>query len=167
MKIGARSARLRALLIAACALAVFAAGALPARGLWRGEHHEQRNELFQMEEKWRNAVLRGDAAAMASLLDDDYMAITSNGMLQSREQTLAHMRSGMIRFRSITITDRKVRFYSNTAVVTCRADVVGATAEGDMTGSYRYTHVWVLNAKGSWHIVSFEANRIRDPQAKK
>ena len=103
MKIGARSARLRALLIAACALAVFAAGALPARGLWRGEHHEQRNELFQMEEKWRNAVLRGDAAAMASLLDDDYMAITSNGMLQSREQTLAHMRSGTIRFRSIIV----------------------------------------------------------------
>lgn len=120
-----------------------------------------------MEEKWRNALLHGDAAVMASLLDDDYMAITSNGTLQSREQTLAHMRSGTIRFRSIIVTDRKVRFYSNTAVVTCRADVVGATAEGDMTGSYRYTHVWVLNAKGSWHIVSFEANRIRDPQAKK
>lgn len=167
MKIGARTARLRALLIAACALVVFAACVLPARALWRGEHHEQRNELFQMEEKWRNAVLHGDAAAMASLLDDDYMAITSNGTLQSREQTLAHLRSGTIRFRSIAITDRKVRFYGNTAVVTCRADVVGATAEGEMTGSYRYTHVWVLGAKGNWRIVSFEANRIRDPQAKK
>jgi len=167
MKVGARTVCLPASLLAACLVMVVAAGALPARALWRGEHHEQRNELFQMEEKWRNAVLRGDAAAMASLLDDDYMAITPNGTLQSREQTLAHVRSGAMRFRSIIINDRKVRFYGTTAVVTCRADVVGSTAEGDMTGSYRYTHVWVLDAKGNWRVVSFEANRIRNPRKQK
>ena len=166
MKTGARTARLRAMLIAASALVIFATCMRPAGALWRSERHDQRTELFQMEEKWRNAILRGDANAMASLLDDDYMAITPNGTLQSRDQTIAQLRNGVMRFRSIAISDRKVRFYGSTAVVTCRAQVAGSTSEGDMTGSYRYTHVWVQDAKAGWHIVSFEASRIRAPKRK-
>jgi len=139
----------------------------PLFALWHNERHEQRNELYQMEEKWRDATLRGNATAMSALLADDYMAITSNGMLQSKEQTLAHLRNGIMRFRAIAVSDRKVRFYGTTAVVTCRAEVAGTTAEGDITGSYRYTHVWVQNETGGWRIVSFEASRIRNPQGHK
>ncbi len=134
--------------------------------LFHDAHHEWRNELFQMEDNWRNALLRGNANAMSEILAADYMAITSNGMLESREQTLAHMRSGVLHIRSLSISDRKVRFYGGTAVVTCRADVSGTTDEGDITGSYRYTHVWVRESKGPWKIVSFEANRIRSHRQK-
>jgi len=33
----------------------------------------------------------------------------------------------------------------------------------DLSGSYRYTHVYVKNAQGEWKIVSFEASAIRVP----
>ena len=100
---------------------------------------------------------------MDALLADDYMAITPSGVLQSKEQTLASMRSGTMHFQSIDITDRKVRFYGQTALVNCRADVSGTTSDGDITGSYRYTRVYVRDARGVWRIVSFEASRIREP----
>jgi ketosteroid isomerase-like protein len=47
--------------------------------------------------------------------------------------------------------------------VTSLAEVQGTTAEGDISGSYRYTRVYVRDAQGEWKIVSFEASRIRDP----
>jgi ketosteroid isomerase-like protein len=145
-------------------LPVFAANAVqPSPGMPRAQRHEVRHEIDQLEQTWRDAVLHRNAAAMDSLLADDYIAITSNGTLQSKEQALTNLRSGALRFASIEFSDRKVRFYGQTALVTSRAEVSGTTAEGDVSGSYRYTRVYVRDERGSWKIVSFEASRIRVP----
>jgi ketosteroid isomerase-like protein len=47
--------------------------------------------------------------------------------------------------------------------VTSVADVQGTTSDGDVSGSYRYTRVYVRNATGAWKIVSFEYSKIREP----
>lgn len=127
------------------------------------QKHERRHEIDQLEEVWRNAVLKGNTAAMDSLLADDYMAITASGALQTKEQTLANLSSGRTRITQLDISDRKVRFYGTTAVVTSLADVKGTNIEGDFDGSFRYTRVYVRDARGEWKIVSFEASRIRAP----
>ncbi|MGA3081956.1 MAG: nuclear transport factor 2 family protein [Terracidiphilus sp.] len=164
----------------ACALALLAAlGALapaafatpphaPPHGqMPKAQKHESRHEIDQLEEVWRDAVLKANAAAMDSLLADDYMAITPNGNLQSKEQALASLRSGTPHITAIEISDHKVRFYGTTALVTSRADVSGTNAGADFSGSYRYTRVYVRDAQGKWKIVSFEASRIREPGEKK
>ena len=108
-----------------------------------------------------------NAAVMDGLLADDYLSITANGTLQSKDQTLANLKSGIVRFASIDFSDRKVRFYGQTALVTSRAEVKGNTPEGDISGSYRYTRVYVKDERGHWKIVSFEASRIRNPDEHK
>jgi ketosteroid isomerase-like protein len=128
----------------------------------RGERHETRHEIDRLEDHWRTAVLTSNVAAMDTLLAKDYIAITANGTLQTRDEALAGLRSGAVHFKSLEITDRKVRFYGNTALVTSRAEVSGTTPEGDLTGSYRYTRVYVRDTGGIWRIVSFEASRIRE-----
>jgi ketosteroid isomerase-like protein len=47
--------------------------------------------------------------------------------------------------------------------VTSLAEVKGTAGDGDISGSYRYTRVYVRDAQGAWKIVSFEASRIREP----
>ena len=129
----------------------------------RAQRHESRHEIDQLELNWRDAVLHRNAAAMEGLLADDYISITANGTLQSKDQTLANLRSGMVHFASIEFSDRKVRFYGQTALVTSRAEVSGTAPEGDISGSYRYTRVYVRDERGRWKIVSFEVSRIRNP----
>jgi ketosteroid isomerase-like protein len=131
-------------------------------GMPRGQRHESRHEIDQLEQTWRDAILHRNTTAMESLLADDYLAITANGTLQSKDQTLANLRTGTSRFNSIEFSDRKVRFYGQTALVTSRAEVSGTTAEGNFAGSYRYTRVYVRDDQGKWKIVSFEASRIRN-----
>jgi ketosteroid isomerase-like protein len=161
-----------ALALAACASPVYGRaakaqiGGIPKAqkgGMPRAQKHESRHEIDQLEDTWRDAVLKGNIAALDSLLADDYMAISPNGTLQSKEQTLEHVRSGAIHFTSIEFSDRKVRFYGTTALVTSRAEVSGANAEGVIDGSFRYTRVYVRDVRGNWKIVSFEASRIREP----
>jgi len=135
-------------------------GAMP-----RAERHETRHQIEQLEDTWRNAILHGNVSAMDALLADDYMAITPTGILQSKEQALANLRAGNIHFTSLELSDRKIRLYGTTALVTSRAEVTGNGPDGDFSGSYRYTRVYVKDARGIWHIVSFEASKIKEPGA--
>ncbi len=145
-------------------LPAFLLASAPLAALPRAERHETRHEIDQLEDDWRAAVLDRNVSALDALLSDDYMAITAHGMLQSKDETLASLRSGAVRIKSLTYSDRKVRFYGTTALVTSRVEVAGTSPEGDLAGSYRYTRVYVRDAKGNWRIVSFEASSIRDDE---
>lgn len=140
---------------------------VPGTGMPRAQKHESRREIDLLEEAWRDAVLKANAMALDTLLADDYMAITSAGTLQTKEQALANFRTGRTRFTAISYSDRKVRFYGTTALVTSVAEVSGTTIDGELSGSYRYTRVYVRDEHGKWKIVSFEANRISNENERK
>jgi ketosteroid isomerase-like protein len=128
------------------------------------QKHESRHQIDELEDAWRDAVISSNPTAMASLLSDDYTAITASGTLQNKEEALANMHSTARHITSLTTSERKVRFYGQTAVVTSLSDVEGTNADGiDVSGSYRYTRVYVRDVQGHWKIVSFEASRIREP----
>lgn len=147
-----------------CVCTAAATQARPAKpGMPRAVRHESRHEIDQLEETWKDAVIHHNPQAMDTLLADDYIAISANGTLQSKEQSLQNLKAGKVEFSSIDFSDRKVRFYGQTALVTSRAEVKGVTPDGDVSGSYRFTRVYVRSSPGGWKIVSFEASRIRDP----
>jgi len=144
------------LLVCAAEVGLAAAPAVP-----RAHRHEYRHEIDQKEDEWRTAMLRGNSAALGALLADDYTAITSKGAIQTKEQAIDNLRSGALQFTALSISDRKVRIYGTTAVVTSLAELTGSRNDEEMTGRYRYTTVYVRNQQGQWKIVSFEASRIQ------
>ncbi len=127
----------------------------------RTEKHESRHEIDDLEKAWRNAILQSNAAAEDAMMADDYMAITPSGTLQTRDQALASLRYGQTHITAINFSERKIRFYGTTALVTSLARVKGTIGGRDISGSYRYTRVYVRDNTGNWKVVSFEANRIR------
>ena len=151
------------LLATLLAVAVNGGAAVGQTGMPRAQKHESRHEIDQLEETWRAAILKSNIQVMSGLLADDYMAITASGTLQTKEQALDSLRGGRMHFTTLDISDRKVRFYGATALVTSVADVQGTTGEGEVSGSYRYTRVYVRSATGAWKIVSFEVSKIREP----
>jgi ketosteroid isomerase-like protein len=138
-----------------------------ASGIPRAQRHEYRHEIDQMEEAWRTAMLKGNSTALDSLLADDYTAITSQGAIQTKEQAISSLRSGSLQLTGLTISDRKVRIYGSTAVVTSMAELTGSRKDEQLNGRYRYTRVYVRNEAGQWKIVSFEASRIQEPGERK
>jgi ketosteroid isomerase-like protein len=138
------------------------AAAQAKSGMPRAVRHESRHEIDQLEDTWKDAVVHRNIQTMDKLLSDDYIAISANGTLQSKDQALDNLKNGKVQFKSIDLSDRKVRFYGQTALVTSRAEISGNTEEGDVSGGYRFTRVYVRDEHGDWKIVSFEASRIRD-----
>jgi ketosteroid isomerase-like protein len=141
------------LLLALCAPTLHA-------GLGKALKHERHHEIDQLEQAWCTAVLHGDATALGNLLADDYISITAKGMLQTKAQALENLRTRKTQIVTLDLSDRKVRFYGFTAVVTSLARVEGTKDNEDISGSFRYTHVYVRNPAGLWKLVSAESSRI-------
>ncbi len=97
---------------------------------------KSRRDIDQLEEVWRNAVLTGNVAVMDGLLADDYIGITPNGMLQTKEEALAWLRNQRRHITALELSDSKVRFYGSTALVTSFAHVTGINAEGVAIGTF-------------------------------
>ena len=131
-------------------------------GLPRAQRHEYRHEIEQLEENWRTAMVKGDSAALDKLLADDYTGITAKGAIQTKDQAIQNLKSGALQLTALEISDRKIRVYGTTAVVTSIAELTGSKSDQEITGRYRYTRVYVRNPQGQWKIVSFEASRIQE-----
>lgn len=150
------------------ALLMLAACWMPSNPAWALPHrdHSVRKQIEELEMRWRDAELSNNVSEMGKLLADDYLGISANGTVETKSETLDARRAGTIRIQSLNITDLKVRVYGNTAVVTSKAALVGENGQSDISGDYRYTRVYAKRL-GRWRIVSFEASRMHDVDARR
>ena len=156
--------------VASCILllaSVEAPGQAAKKPVPRAQRHEYHHEIDQVEEAWRTAILKSNSTELAALLADDYTGITAKGAIQTKDQAIANLKSGALQVTALNISDRKVRVYGSTAVVTSVAELTGGKNDQEVTGRYRYTRVYVRNQQGQWKIVSFEASRIQEPNEHK
>jgi ketosteroid isomerase-like protein len=130
-----------------------------------GEKHEHEKQIEALEMQWRQAQMNNDVPLISRLLADDYIGITANGMVQTREEALAMYKTRALVFHRLDLTEVKVRVHGNTAVVTSRAEVEATHGGTNISGLYRYMRVYVRK-QGCWKIVNFEVTRIYDPSAR-
>jgi len=142
---------------------------LPAcQPAWAFPHREKPNvhkEIEVLEDQWRQAILTNNVSQMDHLLADDYIGITSNGTVETKAQDLAQRRAGTVKITELDLSDMHVRLYGDTAVVTSKAQLEGTNGASDISGEYRYTRVYTQRL-GQWKIVSFEASRVNDVDAR-
>jgi ketosteroid isomerase-like protein len=153
---------------AACILLVATLGLVLPRSAYalpRHENHALHKEIEALEMQWRQAVIANDVGQMDHLLADDYIGISANGTVETKAQALALRKAGTVKISQLDLTDLKVRVYGDTAVVTSQADLQGTNGQSNISGNYRYTRVYNRRL-GQWKIVSFEASRMHDADAR-
>src|SRR5438067_1535037 len=70
-------------------------------------------QILELEEQRRKAILQGDAQALDRLLADDYVEIGASRVLRTKAQNIADAKSGDIKLEYLTFSDIKVRVYGN------------------------------------------------------
>jgi ketosteroid isomerase-like protein len=159
--------------LAACGSAVLfvCMSLVPARALTlpallpKREGHTVHKQIEALEMEWRQAQVDNNIKVIDNLLADDYVGITANGTIETKAQALAQRKAGTVRITTLDLDDLKIRLYGDTAVVTSKADVQGVNGQSNISGKYSYTRVYNRRL-GQWKIVSFEASRINDADAR-
>jgi uncharacterized protein (TIGR02246 family) len=109
------------------------------------------NELYA-------ALGRNDAAALDRIYADDYTFINESGEFTTKAPRLAAIKSGEMKYESLSFEDVNVRVYGNTAVATYRAMVKARSKGQDVGGALRVT-ITLVKTKGRWQVVAAQATR--------
>jgi len=90
-------------------------------------------------QEFRDALRKGDEAALTSIYADDYTVTTEAGGVLTKAQRLEWVKANAARLSVLDFQDLKTRVYGDTAVVTGRA-----TSTGDAKINSRMIQVWIM-----------------------
>ena len=111
-------------------------------------------EVRQMIQKYRSALLQRDIPMLEKIWADDYVFVNASGEVLTKAQRLSNLKSGATSLDSINQEENiTVRVYQNSAVVTSRVTLKGQYSGKQISGQYRSTLVWVKGLAG-WQLVS-------------
>jgi ketosteroid isomerase-like protein len=106
------------------------------------------------------AISKGDVATIDKTTSDTYVFTDFTGRVSTKKELMDAFKSGAIKIQSQEPTDVKVQIYGNTAVETGKVSGQGTRDGQDISGTARFTRVWV-NHGGTWQTVAFQETKIQ------
>ena len=122
---------------------------------------EQAIQRLHLE--YGQAQLTNDIAMLERVWADDHTFTNTFGVVQTKAERLAEMKSGARKLESFKLDDIQVRVYGNTAVVTSRATLKMQLRGQEISLQARGIDVYVRK-KGWWQLVAAQATRIAQQQ---
>jgi ketosteroid isomerase-like protein len=110
-------------------------------------------KIVELEHRWVDVALKGDADAFAAMMSDDYVRMNPDGTVGYKKPWVDAVRSRSTKYHSVNLYDMQVKQHGNTAVVTGKftQKATKAGVEEEVAGSFMNT--W-QNVKGKWVIIS-------------
>lgn len=116
-------------------------------------------EISELETQRFKAMTENDFASLERILADDLSYSHTSGWLQTKGEFIATLRSGQLKYESISAEETKVRVYGNTGVVTGRASLKVRSKGQEESFRVRYLDVYI-NRNGRWQMVGWQSTRL-------
>jgi ketosteroid isomerase-like protein len=115
-------------------------------------------EVKKLMYKWMESYVKRDTAFLERYLSDDYVSTFPDGTVLDKKGEIESVKSGAVAFTEIP-SEMKVRIYGETAVITGRSTIKAKVKGQDLSGEYRFTHVWIKRSD-RWQVVASQVTRI-------
>jgi ketosteroid isomerase-like protein len=148
----------------ATAFLVMCMGVLTFGQMAASDNAGAEQQVKQLEQQVRTAVIKGDTSVLEKYLSDDYVAIAPNGQETDKSRSIQDLKNGTMKYSAIDVTDDRVRMYGDTAIYTGHANVKMTVNGQPQPGELRATIVWVKQG-GQWKRVSFQATPVQSANA--
>ena len=118
-------------------------------------------QLMKLTEEFAAAEVRGDMAALDSLLADDFAHTHSTGRVATKAKDMDDIKSGRRRYESIHLEDLQVRLYGTTALTLGRARIQVINLGKTSNNYIQFLNVWVQQ-QGKWRMVAWQTTRVQE-----
>lgn len=140
-----------------------------ASGLARGQAASVEEEVLKRDEELRAALLRGDAAALESIYAEDFNSTGASGRVKSKGQSIGALKSGAVRYETITAEEVSVRAHGGAATLSALWKTSGTRGDGRrFRAESRVTRVYVKR-QGAWRLQGQQSTHVekagRPPEA--
>jgi ketosteroid isomerase-like protein len=112
-----------------------------------------KNQIIQVEERLRRAMLASDVSVLDELLAPEIMITNHLGQSLSKQDDLAAHESGMVKIYELTPSEQQIQIHGEVALVSVRMQLSGSYNGVPGNGDFRFTRVWATSS-GTWHIIA-------------
>jgi ketosteroid isomerase-like protein len=106
------------------------------------------------------AVVKADVATIDKMTGDTYVFTDATGRVTTKKDLLDAFKNGSIKIEKQELSDLQVHSYGNTVVETGKLTSQGTRQGQDVSGTFRFTRVWV-NRNGAWQTVAFQETKAQ------
>lgn len=117
------------------------------------------DQIRKLEFLLAGLIEKGDADSYSSYLTDDYVRISANGEVSTKEEVLLSMRSASPGNFKMNPQDLTVRVYGNTAILNARLDLETKKDDVVTRRSSLITKVFIKR-DGNWYLSSLQGTAI-------
>lgn len=150
------------LVVAGLALGIFAAMAAHRAS---ASAADDQKAVAALDTEYQAAVKINDAATMARLLADDFVLVTGSGKTYTKTDLVKEARDGRDVYEHNEDTDRTVRVWGDTAVITAKLWEKGATDGKPFDRVFWFSDTYVRTPTG-WKYV-FAQSSLPPPKPSK
>jgi hypothetical protein len=115
--------------------------------------------ILELSLKKFDWLINQQTDSLALYLDDQLMYIHSNGMIETKEELLNNNKSGALTYYEVELTDARIRYKSETAILTGLCSMHAAMGENELKATLLITEVYVF-INNRWQLISRHASRM-------
>jgi hypothetical protein len=116
-------------------------------------------EILKTEQARVNALTQGEMAKLEQLLSDDLTYTHSSGRVDSKKDFLDALKTGSVKYESMTHSNVKVALYGNTAVMRGESDLKLLSGGRPVAFRIRFLNVYVKK-DGRWQMTAWQSTRL-------
>jgi ketosteroid isomerase-like protein len=83
----------------------------------RADEAADKEQVRDLEKSCSVALVKGDFDTLGQIFAEDWVLVSGDGQLMSREQIFKSLKSGELKFSSYEFSDLEVRVFGDTAIV--------------------------------------------------
>jgi ketosteroid isomerase-like protein len=117
-------------------------------------------QIAELENRLRNAMLNGMVADLDELLAPDLIFTNHLGRLLGKQDDLNAYRSEALNITELSPSEQQVRKAGDVVVVSVRMQLRGTYGGEPASGDFRFTRVWAPSPKNAWHVVAAHAGLV-------
>lgn len=115
------------------------------------------SEVLAISNRWVQAELSGNVAAVDELLADSYTSITSLGTVMTKAQWLEMLPK--YQFETLSYSDVSVQLYGSIGILRGVFTIQANTGEKELAGKYQSTDIFLSEA-GAWKAIASQLTKI-------
>ena len=113
-------------------------------------------DILALEEERFAAMIARDFPRLQLLVHDELMYTHSSGVVDGKATWLDAMKSGRVKYKKAQCTERKVRMYGDTALITGRAQIEAEIGGQPKTLKLLFLNAWTKTPQG-WKFVAWQS----------
>lgn len=125
-----------------------------------GAQSKEADEITKAEMAFADALKKNDFAALERLLSNDLVYTHSSGLVETKAEYIAKLKSGEQKYSTMDYSNIKARVYGGDAgVLNARIAMTGATKNVPFNNTLLVIHIWIKQG-GRWQLVAHQTTRM-------